>query len=189
MSWHLSLVGRGPGASVANVLTSDYSDFSTRMANTSRLRPNGRHFTDDIFKCIFLNENIWISINISLNFVPKGQINNIPALVPIMAWRRPGDKPLSEPMMVSLLTHICVTWHQWVYPLCTKFSKGNVNMCLQFVSFLHPMTQIVQILPDRRTYLFYIANIMGADALAPCFTSHTWRRKDPGYQQSWYWPI
>ena len=24
-----------------------------------------------------------------------------------MAWRRPGDKPLSEPMMVSLLTHIC----------------------------------------------------------------------------------
>ena len=31
-----------------------------------------------------------------------------------MAWRRPGDKPLSEPMMVSLPTHICVTWPQWV---------------------------------------------------------------------------
>ena len=31
-----------------------------------------------------------------------------------MAWRRPGDKPLSEPMMVSLLTHICVTRPQWV---------------------------------------------------------------------------
>ena len=29
-------------------------------------------FADDIFKCIFLNENIWISINISLIFVPKG---------------------------------------------------------------------------------------------------------------------
>ena len=37
--------------------------------------------TDDIFKCIFLNENVWISINISLKFVPKGQINNVPALV------------------------------------------------------------------------------------------------------------
>ena len=43
-----------------------------------------------------------------------GPINNIPALVQIMAWRRPGDKPLSEPMMVRLLTHICVTWPQWV---------------------------------------------------------------------------
>ena len=37
------------------------------------------------FKCIFLNENIWISIKISLKFVPKGPINNIPALVQIMA--------------------------------------------------------------------------------------------------------
>ena len=41
-------------------------------------------------------------------------INNIPALVQIMAWRRPGDKPLSEPMMVNLLTHICVTRPQWI---------------------------------------------------------------------------
>ena len=31
-----------------------------------------------------------------------------------MAWRRPGDKPLSEPMMVRLSTHICVTRPQWV---------------------------------------------------------------------------
>ena len=31
-----------------------------------------------------------------------------------MAWRRPGDKPLSEPMMVSLLTHVCVARPQWV---------------------------------------------------------------------------
>ena len=47
-------------------------------------------------------------------FVPKGPINNIPASVQIMAWRRPGDKPLSEPMMVGLTTHICVTRPQWV---------------------------------------------------------------------------
>ena len=78
--------------------------------NTLRPRPN----RDDIFKCIFLNENVWISIKISLKFVPKGPINNIPALVQIMAWRRWGDKPLSEPMMVSLPTHICVTRLQWV---------------------------------------------------------------------------
>ena len=72
------------------------------------------HFPDDFFKRIFLNENVWISLKISLKFVPQGPINNIPALVQIMAWRRPGDKPLSEPMIVSLLTHICVTRPQWV---------------------------------------------------------------------------
>ena len=55
---------------------------------------------DDIFKCIFFNENVYISLNISLKFVPKVRIDNIPALVQIVAWRRPGDKPLFEPMMV-----------------------------------------------------------------------------------------
>ena len=85
-----------------------------RSLNTLRPRQNGRHFADDTFKYIFLNENVIIPAKISLKFVPKGPINNIPALVQIMAWRRPGDKPLSEPMMVRLPTHICVTWPQWV---------------------------------------------------------------------------
>ena len=71
------------------------------VVNTLRPRQNESHFADDIFKRIFLNENIWISIKISLKFVPKGTINNIPAFVQIMAWRRPGDKPLSEQMMVK----------------------------------------------------------------------------------------
>ena len=98
---------------------------SRRTASTSSdcfhgwyisLRPgrNRRPFADDIFKCIFLNENEWILRRISLKFVPKVLINNIPSLVQIMACRRPGDKPLSEPMGVSLLTHICVTRPQWV---------------------------------------------------------------------------
>ena len=82
--------------------------------NTLRPRQNGRHFGDDTFNRIFVYENVTISIKFSLKFVPKGPINNIPALVQIMAWRRPGDKPLSEPVMVSLLTHICVTRPQWV---------------------------------------------------------------------------
>ena len=81
--------------------------------NTLRPRQNVCHFPDNIFKCISLNENIWITIETSPKFVSKGAINNIPALVQIMAWRRLGDKPLSEPTM-SLLTHICVTWPQWV---------------------------------------------------------------------------
>ena len=103
-----------------------------------RPRQNGRHFADDIFKCIFLNEDAWISLKISLKFVTKVQINNIPSLVQIMAWRRPGDKPLSEPMMVSLLTHICVTRSQWVkyYLSSTIFSRVLVLSVLRVTQFI-----------------------------------------------------
>ena len=44
-------------------------------------RDKCRPFPDNIFKCFFFNENVLIAIEISLKFVPKGQINNIPALV------------------------------------------------------------------------------------------------------------
>ena len=51
------------------------------IPNSSTSVQNDRHFTDDIFKCIFLNENVRILVKISLKFVPQGPINNIPALV------------------------------------------------------------------------------------------------------------
>ena len=103
-----------------------YGQVSVCSVNTLRPRRNEQHFADDIFKRIFFNENGWISIKISLKFVPAGQINNIPSLVQIMAWRRPGDKPLSEPMMVSVLTHICVTRPQWVNgePMMAKINDA-----------------------------------------------------------------
>ena len=106
-----------------------------KWVNTLRSRQNGRRFPDDIFKCIFVNENIWISIKFSLKFVPKGPINNIPALVQIIAWCRPGDKPLSEPTLVSLLTHICVTRPQWVKatPCWTRKSFSNPNYVHRFL--------------------------------------------------------
>ena len=56
---------------------------------------------DDIFKCIFLNENDRILIQISLKLFRKSPIDNKPALVQVMAWRRIGDKPLPEPMMTQ----------------------------------------------------------------------------------------
>ena len=72
--------------------------FSNRSLNCNTLRPrqNGRHYPDDIFKCIFLNQNCCILMKISLKFVPHGPINNIPALVQIMALRRSGDKLLPD---------------------------------------------------------------------------------------------
>ena len=73
--------------------------------NSSSPGQHGRHFADDIFKCVFVNENIWISKRISLKFVLKGPIDNNTALVEITAWRRPSDKSLSEPILTQF-THI-----------------------------------------------------------------------------------
>ena len=86
------------------------------VIKTLRPKKNGWHFSDDIF----LNENIQILIIIWLKFVHGVQINNTQALVQIIAWCRPGDKPLSESgVRVSLLTHIYMHHPrpQWVNPL------------------------------------------------------------------------
>ena len=87
-------------------LTTTFPRHSFALINTLRPTQYGHYFPGDIFKCISLNENAEISIN-------------IPVLVQVMAWRlvigadnglvRPGDRPLSVPMMVRLPTQICVT--------------------------------------------------------------------------------
>ena len=136
--------------------------------NTLRPRQNGRHFTDDIFKCILLNENAWISLKISLKLVPKFQINNIPALVQIMAWRRPGDKPISELMIVILLTRICVTRPQWVNsesglvqsgnkplpePILTMESLLTLNGFVQYISRVMSLSVTVSEIPRNSTII------------------------------------
>ena len=128
------------------VLMAMYQTHQKHHINALRPRPNRRHVADDIFKCIFLNENVWIPIKISLKFVPKGPINNIPALVQIMAWCHSGDKPLSEPMMVNLPTHICVTRPQWVKPSLSKMTHyfiKNIDSPQAFVQKQQPGSQTV----------------------------------------------
>ena len=61
--------------------------------------------TDDIFKSIF-NESVWISITISLKFVPSGPIDYKSALVQVMAWHRSGEKPLPNQCWPNSPTHI-----------------------------------------------------------------------------------
>ena len=126
-----NIVGSRRRPPVANLQASHHAH---ARINTLRPRQNVRHFPDDTFKCVFLNEIVWNLLNISLKFVPRVRINTIPALVQIMTWRRPGAKPLSEPMVVSLLMHICVTRPQWVnraadcsYKLHSEFS-GNTKV-------------------------------------------------------------
>ena len=65
------------------------------------------------FSMHFLEWKLWISLKISPKFFPKVPIYNTPVFVQMMAWHRPVDKPLSEPVMDSLLTYICVTRPQW----------------------------------------------------------------------------
>ena len=122
--------------------------------NTLRPRQNGRQFPDNIFKCIFLNINIWISIKISLNLVPKGSINNIAALIQTVAWRRPRDKPLPESMMVSLLMYICVTRPQW----------GNLD-CMWLGEITRNLSEIVQL---RNIYWIHFANMINKTLLSMC---------------------
>ena len=141
-----------------------------QCVNTLRPRQNGRHLADDMFKCIFLNENVWIPIEISLKFVPKGSINNNLALFQIMAWRRPGDKPLSETMTVSSLTHICVTRPQWV----KNVSMGSTDTERQ--GLLHspsPVALRLSVGCETRHHIgCFAGSVIGWSIYSPGNTSH-----------------
>ena len=79
-----------------------------------------------------------------------------------MTWRRPGDKPLSEPMMVSLLTHICITRPQWIKPVMNPYWV-RINIYELHLLFKHPdrshrhyhphvFKWKTRLLPDKRLY-------------------------------------
>ena len=123
--------------------------------NTLRPRQYGRNFADDIFKWIFLNENVWIPIKISLKFVPQGPINNIQALVEIMAWRRPGDKPLSGPMVVRLQE--ALTWST-VDVLSMGYLSDNPLKC-------------ILVLENASEYVFNMEPILLDPRYSQCQTS------------------
>ena len=105
-------------------------EFRSHILKTLNSFPqNGRHCTDYILKCIFLNENVWILLKISLKFVPNVRINNIPALVQIMTWHQPVDKPLYKLMMVTLLMYICITQPQWVTERQPRIKVTGILLC------------------------------------------------------------
>ena len=123
-------------------------------------RQNGRSFSRQYIPLHFFEKNVEIAIKISLKFVPKGPINNIQAFVQIMAWRRPGDKPLSEPMMVRLLMNICVTRPQWVNRI---FCRPNVCS----------LTVVVKCFSKEKLYLLLTT------ACLPSIFPHFWRTLCP----------
>ena len=67
------------------------------------------NLAEDIFNCIFSNENDRIPIQMSLKYVSRSAVYSKSALVQVMAWRRTGDKPLPEPMMIQFID--AYMWH------------------------------------------------------------------------------
>ena len=119
------------------------------LINTFRQRQTYPNYGNVIYKFIF-NENAWISIKISLKFVPKGPIKIFLHLVQI-AWCQPGDKPLSEPMVFSLLTHICVAQPQWVNSMECKFIIWNHCLLKTFPANYFVENNIARTTLDRHS--------------------------------------
>ena len=84
------------------------SNFKVTRDKTSPILTQIGHFRTIGLVAAFKSLRFALLKLILLKFIPQGSINNIPALVQIMAWYWPGDKPLTETMMFSLLMHICI---------------------------------------------------------------------------------
>ena len=126
--WKISTIVSQPHCvkSQSGISNSHIPMFSCRQDNLTHLPwTKWPPFPDDISKCIFMNEKFCVLIRISLKFVPKNQekgCNNIPALVQIMAWRRSGDKLLSEPILLSTLTSVASDLFNYVLRLDNELS-------------------------------------------------------------------
>ena len=89
-------------------------DFKWRHIWSNSLKHWGRAKMADIFQTTFLKARYWMKMyKFRLRFLGRLFLG-VPALVQMITWRRAGDEPLTEPMMICLLTHICVTRPQWV---------------------------------------------------------------------------
>ena len=122
------------------VISHPYPTINGRLVNTLRSRQDVRHFADDIFTCIVFNENCCILINCHRNMFARVQLTIIEHWFRFwggairrqtIIWTNDdglapsGDKPLSEPMMVSLPTHIGVARPQWVNVVVTVLHWCN----------------------------------------------------------------
>ena len=83
--------------------SSGLSHCSSRIETESKWLPFGVTFSDAFEFSSY--EDCCILIKISLNLLPKGPINVMPALIQIMAWCQTGHKPLSR-LMRALFTDV-----------------------------------------------------------------------------------
>ena len=121
-------------------------------------------FADDIFISILLNGNIWILIEISLKFVPSAPIINIQTLVQIMAWRRSGDKPLFEPMMVSICASLGpneLTIIVLIHRIITIAKRDTINPFTDFMQYsVDSIIMSFQSIYEKRQQFFSNTNVI-----------------------------
>ena len=123
-------------------------NFKKLLAYLTSLTHWGRDEMNNISQTTFSNafssmKMFEFRLKFHWSLFPRVPINNIPALVQILAWRRSGDKPLSEPMMVSLPMHIRVTRPQWVKRHGFKCYWCIFRMLVLYSSpLLHPSLNI-----------------------------------------------
>ena len=112
------------------------SNETVHCLHTMRPRQNGRHFPDYLFKCIFLNDRLWISIKIPLKLVSKGPVNNIPGF-----GSDNGLVPTRRQAIIwtnDILTQICVTRPKGVnlaqIPIIkTRLFFNQIGLCSESV--------------------------------------------------------
>ena len=107
----------------------------TFLFNSSPPGQNGRHFADDTFKCIFFNENVRISIKISLKFVPKGLNDNKAALVGVMAWsdrRQAITWTNADPVQRCIYAALS----EWRLEWNCHFGEDWSGLCLYLLQYL-----------------------------------------------------
>ena len=101
------------------------------ILNTLRPLQDDNYFADDIFKCIFSNENVWISLKISVKFVPKVIINNIPRSVQIMAWRDQGTSHhLNQWSLIYWRIHASLGLNEIRFNNCHSVIWDTRNTCI-----------------------------------------------------------
>ena len=143
------------------------------LGYTLKPRQDGRHFSDDIVKSIFLYGNYCILIPFPKWCIPKGPIEYKLTFVELMAWRRTCDKLLSEKWWHSFLTHIRVTWPQWVNTLHADLFWGHIQLLLYFPTKKCPMSLMSFVMDDKG--MFILESIP--------WLVMTWRSEEPGHLQ------
>ena len=110
------------------------TSMSVFMFYKLKLIQNVQHLADDIFKCIFLNEHFRITNKISLKYALWGLIDNMSALVQIMAWCREGDRPLI--VSSDIRVYICAdsSMLKWIFSSISLSYPVNIwttTVCLR----------------------------------------------------------
>ena len=147
-----------------------------------------------MFKRMFLNKNIWISNKMSLKYVPWVLIDNMSALVQTIVWRRPGDKPLSEPVLTHI-TNACGTRGRWVlnwfFYLQSWKLKDTLSICVDVhgqkrTDLPSRVTATCQVTINGFTWAVMRRHITGPGRLIQCqvvFTCRAWFSRH-GYKRT-----